>query len=352
VLVIGLAMAGGWATWDRASAADGATSDAPTTSDPGGTTSSVERRDLVTREEYDGSLGYTGERAVMSRRQGTLTWAVSEGSIVQPGAVLFRVDTAPVFYLAGGQPAWRTLEDGVDDGLDVQQLETNLVALGYDPDHDVAIDTEFDWATEDAVQRWQEATHQDDTGRVELGTVVFLPGPSRRVATVDAGVGTAVGGRVLSTTSTRREASFELSARDAGLVAAGKAVQVELPDGTTVRGRIRQVGRVAASGTDDGSGGSTDPTIEVTVRLDAAKGIDAFDQAPVTVRVETESVRDALAVPIGALLATAGGGYALEVVEGTARRLVRVDVGAFADGYVQVTGAGVKVGTKVMAAEL
>ena len=48
------------------------------------------------------------------------------------------------------------------------------------------------------------------------------------------------------------------------------------------------------------------------MRLEAAKGIDAFDQAPVLVRVETEAERDALAVPVGALLALAGGGYALE----------------------------------------
>ena len=89
---------------------------------------------------------------------------------------------------------------------------------------------------------------------------------------------------------------------------------------------------------------------EVTVRLEAGKGVDAFDQAPVLVRVETEAERDALAVPVGALLALAGGGYALELAD--THRLVPVEVGAFADGYVQVTGDGIDEGTRVVQADL
>ena len=256
-----------------------------------------------------------------------------------------------MFYLSGGQPAWRTLQDGVDDGWDVRQLEQNLVALGFDPDKEITVDTEFDDATEDAIERWQEQTHQEETGRVDLGSVVFLPGQSRRIAVVQATVGAGVGGSVLTTTSTRREATFEVAARDAGIVEVGKSVQVELPDGTTVPGRVRLVGRVAEAGAEGEGGAETDPTIEVAVRLKGA-AIDAFDQAPVTISIETEAERDALAVPVGALLATAGGGYALEVVTATGHQLVRVEVGAFADGYVQVTGKGIEVGTTVVEAEL
>jgi hypothetical protein len=362
-LVIGLAMAGGWIAYDGALAADG-TSGGPSSAasvpddtgegssgDGGGpqSTAAVERRDLITREEYDGTLGYTDERAVSNRGQGTLTWIAEEGSLVRPGAILYRVDTRPVFWLSGGQPAWRTLEDGIDDGLHVRQLEQNLVALGFDPDREIEVDTEFDDATEDAIERWQEKTHQEETGTIELGTVVFLPGQLRRVADVQGTVGGGAGGAILSTTSTRREATFEIDAREAGQVQEGKAVQVELPDGTVVGGRIAHVGRVATGGSDDPAA-DDDPTIEVTVRLEAGKGVDAFDQAPVLVRVETEAERDALAVPVGALLALAGGGYALELAD--SHRLVPVEVGAFADGYVQVTGDGIDEGTRVVQADL
>ena len=40
----------------------------------------------------------------------------------------------------GEQPAWRTFEAGMAEGLDVFQLEQNLVALGYDETGSIAID--------------------------------------------------------------------------------------------------------------------------------------------------------------------------------------------------------------------
>ncbi len=48
------------------------------------------------------------------------------------------------------RPDWRragagaTLDTDSDDGVDVRQLETNLVALGYDPDGDIEIDEAYD----------------------------------------------------------------------------------------------------------------------------------------------------------------------------------------------------------------
>jgi hypothetical protein len=62
-------------------------------------------------------------------------------------------------------------------------------------------------------------------------------------------------------------------------------------------------------------------------------------------------VKDVLSVPVSALLAMAGGGYAVEVVDaGGARRLVRVETGLFDDsaGRVQVAGAGLAAGQNVV----
>ncbi len=57
-----------------------------------------------------------------------------------------------------------------------------------------------------------------------------------------------------------------------------------------------------------------------------------------------------LAVPVDALLALAGGGYAVEVVEGHVHRLVAVAVGLFddAEGVVQVSGQGLSAGQRVV----
>jgi len=63
------------------------------------------------------------------------------------------------------------------------------------------------------------------------------------------------------------------------------------------------------------------------------------DGLPVDVEVTTVAADDVLVVPVEALLALAGGGYALEVSDGgEATHLVRVDLGVFADDLVAVTG--------------
>jgi hypothetical protein len=56
-------------------------------------------------------------------------------------------------------------------------------------------------------------------------------------------------------------------------------------------------------------------------------------------------------VPLSALVALAGGGYAVEVVHGAgateARQLVGVRTGLFSDTLVQVSGPGIAVGDLV-----
>jgi hypothetical protein len=61
---------------------------------------------------------------------------------------------------------------------------------------------------------------------------------------------------------------------------------------------------------------------------------------------------DVLAVPVTALVALSEGGYAVEVPQddGTTR-LVPVEAGMYADGYVEVSGAGISEGTEVVVAE-
>jgi hypothetical protein len=46
-------------------------------------------------------------------------------------------------------------------------------------------------------------------------------------------------------------------------------------------------------------------------------------------------------------VATAAGRYAVEVLDGR-RRLAPVELGAFADGYVEVSGKGIREGARVV----
>jgi multidrug efflux pump subunit AcrA (membrane-fusion protein) len=76
-----------------------------------------------------------------------------------------------------------------------------------------------------------------------------------------------------------------------------------------------------------------------------------LDQAPVSVAITTDTVENALVVPVNSLLALAGGGYAVEVVNDAGiHRLVPVTLGLFDDGQglVQVEGSGVRAGQKIV----
>jgi multidrug efflux pump subunit AcrA (membrane-fusion protein) len=176
-----------------------------------------------------------------------------------------------------------------------------------------------------------------------LGQVVFEPG-ALRVSQVTGSLGGQAGGPVLDGTSTRHVVTISLDASQQTQVKAGDKVTVTLPDGTTTPGTVSWVGRVAtSSGGSSGNGGSgSTATIPVTVTLTHPAVAGSLDQAPVTVNITTGSVKNALAVPVGALLAQSPGGYAVEVVgAGNTRRLVPVQVGPVfddADGLVQVTG--------------
>src|SRR6266702_2527227 len=131
-------------------------------------------------------------------------------------------------------------------------------------------------------------------------------------AGVAASLGGPAGGPVLNATSTRHVVTISLDASQQTEVKAGDTVTVTLPDGKTTPGTVSWVGRVAVSsagsggnGGSGGSGGSGTSTIPVRVTLTHPKAAGTLDQAPVTVNISTGSVKNALAVPVGALLAHA-----------------------------------------------
>jgi multidrug efflux pump subunit AcrA (membrane-fusion protein) len=164
----------------------------------------------------------------------------------------------------------------------------------------------------------------------------------------------------MTTTSTRRIVAVELDTTKSTIARTGARVTVQLPSEAFVHGTISSVGRVAtapASSSDSSQGGSGgnggssgDATIRVTIRLFGSSG--SLDQAPVTVRFEQSRVRDALAVPVTALIAQPGGGFAVEVVSGADRNLVRVTPGVYTSGLVQIEGAGLQPGMRVTTSSL
>lgn len=149
----------------------------------------VERRTLAEQLTVGGTIGYAGESTVLARLTGTVTALPAVGDRIERGEQLYALAGEPVLLMYGEVPAYRELAEGVEDGPDVEQLEQNLAALGYEPG---AVDEEFSSTTAAAVAAWQEDLGLEETGAVELGRVAFLPGP-RRVTEVEATLGEAIG---------------------------------------------------------------------------------------------------------------------------------------------------------------
>jgi peptidoglycan hydrolase-like protein with peptidoglycan-binding domain len=296
----------------------------------------VSRQDLVARTEVDGTLGYAGDLRVAGHGPGTVTAVPAPGTVVERGQSLYSVDNRPVSLLYGDLPAWRRLAAGMADGPDVQQLEANLVALGHATEAELAVDEKFTAATTTAVKRWQKSLGLEETGAVELGQAVFLPGAFRVAkAEVEKGSSAPPGAPVLTGTSTSRLVKIDLDAARQSLVKAGDKVDVKLPDGKVTPGTIASVGTVAQTKGQDQS----KRVVEVTVTLDDPAASGSLDQAPVKVGITSASRKGVLAVPVNALLALAEGGYGVRVLDGTPTgRIVAVSTGLFARGMVEVSG--------------
>jgi hypothetical protein len=132
-------------------------------------------------------------------------------------------------------------------------------------------------------------------------------------------------------------------------------VQIDLPGGKTTTGRITSIGTLADAGGSDSSvteaaqtgQGTATATIPVYIALDDPSAVGRLQGAPVTVAFTSETHEGVLAVPVNALLASADGGYAVEAVSGARRWTVPVQLGVFADGKVEVSGAGLVEGMRV-----
>ncbi len=191
-------------------------------------TAPVESRDLLEEVEWAGTLQY-GEPVDIAGAGGTVTGAAPAGTSLERGDVIATVDGEPVAVLYGQRPLWRTLRDGVE-GVDVFLLETNLVALGYDPDVTVTVDEEFTANTELMVERWQEDLGREVTGIVEVGDVVLTPGPA--VITAAAEIGSIAQGP-LATISADRTVDDVVSAV-AGVVSEPAAPGTVVEHGTVL----------------------------------------------------------------------------------------------------------------------
>lgn len=302
---------------------------------------------LSSQTQVSATLGYTGSYTVVNQATGTFTWLPSVGRVIRQGSVLYRVNGSPVILLHGRIPMYRNLTVGASGG-DVRQLNDDLVALGYADRADIAgLGWDyFSWETRYALERLQQHLGVTQSGALALGTAVMLSADVRITSiTGTLGASAPPGQSVMQGTSTSLGVTVPLNADLQTDVKTGDKVSITLPNGATTSGIVSSVGTVATIGS------SGTATVNVQVTLSDPAAVHGLDQASVQVTITTASVSNALSVPVNALLARPGGGYAVEVAGADgSNHLVRVSVGLFDDaaGLVQVTGPGLSAGQHVV----
>lgn len=353
-----------------------------------GSTVPVTRTTLTERTTVDGQLGYGTEIPLPVKATGTVTWLPAEGTTVQRGRTLLRVDDRPVVLLYGTLPMYRELgltagtqqetgtegdtQDSGDQGrtdetsgapdpsgsptpggagaggtggtlrgMDVLQFESDLAALGYTG---FTVDEEFTDLTARAVKRWQKSLGLPQTGTVGIGDVVYSAGQVR-IGHAGVRLGSPATDDVLTYTGTSRKVVVNASAAEDSWAVRGAAVTIGLPDGKSVKGEVASVGKSATAPEEGGGeGGSAAPTVPVTITIEDQKSVGRLESAPVTVEYVGRERADVLTVPVAALVALAEGGHGLETADG---RFVAVRTGLFADGRVEVSGSAVREGMNV-----
>lgn len=303
-------------------------------------TTQVKLMDLAERETVTGELGYGTAQALAGRRQGTITALPAVGTVLDRGSVVYQVDAKPVVLFLGSLPLYRALAEGMTDGPDVKLVEENLRDMGYGgfgtPNE------KFTAATATAIKKWQKKLGVDQTGVIELGDVVVTAAPVR-VSTVKATLGGEGMGEMLEYTDTTRWVTVELDEDQQDLAAVGAKVALTI-DGKQVPGTVQSVVAQPPSDSGDPNADQTQK-FTATVAIDDVAAIGAVDSGSVDVVITSGERKGVLTVPVGALLALAEGGYAVELESGT---LVAVTTGLFADGMVEVTGEGLAEGVRVV----
>lgn len=309
----------------------------------------ISRGDLVELVRAQGTLSYSTPRKVGTTLTGVVTSLPPVGTIVSVGNELFRIDNAPVLLMHGDVPAWRSIAPGMTPGPDIVQLEQGLIALGYlwgEPSEKFTSDTAA------GIRAWQKDLGIAVTGEIELGTLFFTP-QDVRISGHKAAVGDAASAEIITVTGSTKEIRAFIDPSQQSLAPVESKVNISLPGGKATTGKITAVGGPV----EKENGEETSLKIPLTIIPDDAKAIADFDNANVSVSLSNTKAKDVLLLPVSALLAQPGGGYKVDVLVPKpaagqpATRSVTVELGAFADGFVAVTGGKLSEGDNVVVAK-
>ncbi|WP_329352969.1 peptidoglycan-binding protein [Streptomyces sp. NBC_01261] len=314
----------------------------------------VVRRDLSNSLTEPGNLGFGPAKQLKGNGPGTLTKLPSNGTETARGKALYRVDDKPVPVFYGDTPFFRDLKKIGLVGNDVSVLRTNLAALGYDVGEEPVVrrsagrnlepGATFTVSLAAALKKWQQQMGVEPTGTLKVGAVIVLPGPVR-VSELKAQVGDPVAEDILSYVSPKKVITVPVDAQQVSSIKPGDAVTITLP-GAKAPGMVTSISHAPSDESGQSDAGDTSK-IDVTVLPKRAADVASLDEADLPVEFVSEIHKNVLTVPIGALVALSGGGFAVQPVSG---EFLRVRTGMFAIGLVEISGPGLTEGLAVVVA--
>lgn len=219
-------------------------------------------------------------------------------------------------------------------------------------------------ALDDATARLSEATveltaTEEEIGiRIPAGELAFVPALPSQVTSVEGAVGAAPSADgIVTVSSSATQIIGRVSRADAGLVAVGNQVTVEVRDAdASFAGTIESVGDPPASG--DSSSGSGGGRRQVIVTPDDASALADYVFSSVRIVVDIDSTGGEVLVVPNAAVSVGGDGTSRVEVEDTpitaggdgSTRFVEVEVGLSADGMVAITprGAALDEGDRIV----
>lgn len=308
-------------------------------------TAAVASETLTDQVRLSAQLSY-GSAVPLPAASGTITVLPMAGTVVMTGQRVYEADGRPIVLFTGARPFWRELSVDSADGEDVRQLQQNLTDLGV---YSGKLDGAFGWATEQAIRTWQKSLGVAQTGVFTPSSVVVANASGIRIGQISARLGD-IGTSPAAYTETTLRATAKLTSAQAHELVAGTAVTATLPDGKEVETTIAAID---PGGQPTGNGdATTSPT--ATIGFPDQSAVAAAGAVAVRILVKDGAEHTpTLVVPVTALVATADGGYAVEVSTGGEIMRTPVEVGLVADARVQILASGTAIegGAGVVLAE-
>jgi peptidoglycan hydrolase-like protein with peptidoglycan-binding domain len=272
-----------------------------------------------------------------------LTSPVPVGTPIGQGTTLALLDGIAVQAVTETSIVSQPILDAIGDE-NMVQLENLLVFFGFDPSGAVVVDDEADLATIAAIAAWQTSIGLQPTGVGDAAYYVEVPAGlvvSSVHATADADLD---GGALLATaTAPTLVVSLDVVVDEIDNFTIGQAVEIELADESVLTGQVATIADVAT----EAATVDEVPTVAVEIALDDVP--DDVVLGPVTVRVESGRISDAVLVPTRALVSLREGGFAVSVRRADGSdELVGIELGTIDDGLAEVLSGDVSPGDEVV----